>query len=94
MMLSWSLKQQFATSVIQNLHCANNLAQRVRALYPLFGLKWCLILLNEFLPEQILRRRFAGMTDQVRQKQTEQLTKAKGKLRQILSEYEHLPYLN
>jgi len=94
MALSSASKRQFAALATQNLSLRNNLARRVRAFYPLFGLKWCLILLNEFLPEQLLRRRFAGMTDQARQKHTEQLTKAKSKLRQILSEYEHLPYFD
>jgi hypothetical protein len=34
---------------------------RLRALYPLFGLRWCLILLNEFLPERWARRVQAGV---------------------------------
>lgn len=33
---------------------------RLRALYPVFGLIWCLILLNEYLPERRLRREQAG----------------------------------
>ena len=28
------------------------LAERARIVYPLFGLKWCLILLNDFLPDR------------------------------------------
>ncbi len=31
---------------------------RVSRLYPLFALKWCMIMLNEFRPEQIERRRY------------------------------------
>lgn len=31
---------------------------RVKALYPLFALKWCMILLNEFRTDQIERRRY------------------------------------
>lgn len=31
---------------------------RVNALYPLFALKWCMILLNEFREDQIQRRRY------------------------------------
>jgi hypothetical protein len=31
---------------------------RVKALYPLFALKWCMILLNEFRQDQIERRRY------------------------------------
>lgn len=35
------------------------LAARTRLLRPLFGIKWCCILLNEFLPASAQRRRFA-----------------------------------
>lgn len=43
------------------------LAARAKALYPLFRLKWALILLNEFLPRDAARRSFAGSaTDQER----------------------------
>jgi hypothetical protein len=35
---------------------------RVEALYPLFALKWCMIMLNEFRPEQIERRRYVDRT--------------------------------
>jgi hypothetical protein len=31
---------------------------RVKALYPLFALKWCMIMLNEFRSDQIERRRY------------------------------------
>ncbi len=33
--------------------------KRLSALWPLFGLRWCLILLNEFLPERWFRRAYA-----------------------------------
>ena len=36
------------------------LVNRVKLVYPLFGLKWCLILLNEFLPEYLQRRGFVA----------------------------------
>lgn len=48
--------------------------QRTRLLYPVYRLKWCTIVLNDFLPEGELRRRFAQgkVADQVRkQKQLE-----------------------
>lgn len=35
-------------------------AQRLALLYPLYGLRWCMILLNEFLPERWEARRLAG----------------------------------
>jgi hypothetical protein len=35
-------------------------SERLPVAYVLFGLKWCMILLNEFLPRHRARRRFAG----------------------------------
>jgi hypothetical protein len=34
-------------------------AARLRLFYPMYALRWCLILLNEFLPERWARREFA-----------------------------------
>lgn len=34
--------------------------RRLALLYPLIGVRWCLILLNEFLPDRWARRAFAG----------------------------------
>ena len=45
-----------ATRSIIAGHGDSRFEHRVRALYPLFGLCWCLILLNEFLPEGWARR--------------------------------------
>jgi hypothetical protein len=36
-------------------------ARRLALLYPLYGLRWCMILLNEFLPERWESRRLAGV---------------------------------
>ena len=95
MNLSSTFKRQFATSVVEDFSGCSSLAERVKAFYPLFGLKWCLILLNEFLPEHLLRRRFAGMNNQDRrQRQSEQLAKAKHMLGNTLLEYEHFLYFN
>jgi hypothetical protein len=95
MALSPALKRRFATAVVSSLSFSSDLADRAEAFYPLFGLKWCFILLNEFLPEHLLRRRFAGMSEESRrEKQTEQLAKAGSMLRRILAEYEHFSYLH
>ena len=94
MSLSPELKRSFVASVMESLPCQNDFEIRLKAFYPLFGLKWCLILLNEFLPEQLLRRRFAGNSHATRRTQAEQLRKAEEKLQQTLTEYEHLPYID
>jgi hypothetical protein len=95
MSLTPDLKRQFAAALLDGLPWSGNLTERVQAYYPLFGLKWCMILLNEFLPDQLLRRRFAGLNEQDRQrKQMEQLAKAEAMLAATLSEYEHFPYFD
>jgi len=95
MSLSYRLKRRFVKGI---LHCfADNphLSKRVKIVYPLFGLKWCLILLNEFLPEHLIRRKFAGVGhhDQLTL-QMEQIAKAKRILDMIGGEYEHFPYFD
>lgn len=94
MTLTIQLKRQFVASAIRSLSCPDDFIARIRALYPLYGLKWCLILLNEFLPNQLLRRRFAGTVEQAQRTQKEQLAKAEDKLQQTLSEYEQPAYLS
>lgn len=51
-------------------------AGRLAARLPLFGLRWVLIILNEFLPERWALRTHAGAEDQMAAKRT-QLTKAR-----------------
>ncbi len=48
---------------LQKVNPYGSVHDRIRALFPLFGLKWCLILLNEFIPTEWARRRFAGMDE-------------------------------
>jgi len=55
---------------------------RVRLLYPVFGLIWCLILLNEFLPERWHRRQTARGGDHEQQK-ARQLGRATNFLRAL-----------
>jgi hypothetical protein len=43
--------------------------RRVELLLPVYRLKWCCILLNEFLPAGSHRRRFAGAGDEVQRKE-------------------------
>lgn len=95
MLLPEALKRRFAQSTVGALPFRAGLRERVEAYYPLFGLKWCLILLNEFLPAHLLRRRFAGMSEAAgRIKQAEQLDKAERMLQGIIEEYERFPYFD
>ena len=55
-------------------------------MYPLFGLKWALILLNDFLPE-----RFVGADGEWR---LIQLGKAQTVVSRLAVEYDNNPYLS
>jgi hypothetical protein len=52
-------------------------APRLKALYPLFGLRWGLILLNEFRPERWRLRSAAGETEPWGEVKARQLTRAR-----------------
>jgi hypothetical protein len=54
-----TLKQRFLASILARFKDISFLDKRVGIVYPLFGLKWCLKLLNEFVPELLKRRGFA-----------------------------------
>ena len=93
MELSMGLKRQFVTGILSAHN--RDLKKRVEYLYPLFGLKWCLILLNEFLPEHLLRRGLAKGHEVNRTAlQFEQLVKARGMLHRLKSEHGRFPYCN
>ena len=93
MELRHNLKQRFTDKTLEVFRDQPQLNKRVEALYPLFGLKWCLILLNEFVPEDLRRRRFASQNafdeDNLR---AEQLDKARRMFHRIKAEYEGFPY--
>ena len=57
-------------------------AARLRAQLPLYGLRWTMILLNEFLPERWERRLFAGTSAGWSEAKAAQLSKARLWLRE------------
>lgn len=58
-------------------------ATRLEAQMPLYGLRWCLILLNEFLPERWERRCFAGTAIGWEEAKAFQLAKAQTWLAEV-----------
>lgn len=93
MNLTNGLNQHFVDGIFARFPGTDRLVARVKGLYPLFGLKWCLIMLNEFLPEYLLRRNFAGSNNgQHHSLQVIQLAKAKRMLARVSEEYEQFPY--
>lgn len=57
--------------------------ERLRAYYPLFGLRWVLILLNEFLPNRWAQRVAAGAGQDWAEAKARQLAKAESLLSRI-----------
>ena len=93
MSLSFSLKRRFASGVLSSFIEYPHLAERLRIVYPLFALKWCLIMLNEFFPEIWRRRQFAGTGSHLQEEiQMKQLRRAEQMLHLIMEEYERFPY--
>lgn len=66
MELPAALRLHFARGLLEALEeetpAVQALAPRLLALFPLFGLAWCAIMLNPFLPSGRARWRFAGAT--------------------------------
>jgi thiamine kinase-like enzyme len=61
-----------------------DLKQRLRQVYPLLALKWCFILMNEFLSGSAKRRRRASGVESVKVWQTEVLSRQLTKARQMV----------
>jgi hypothetical protein len=81
-----AMAARFREGALRIFESDRTLAERLRQTFPLYGLRWCAILLNEFLPERWYRRSFAqGETDpQAARKQ--QLGKAKARLEAVRRE--------
>lgn len=63
---------------------------RLKLLFCLFGARWCLILLNEFMRERWLGRVFAGERREWAPVKAEQLCRSRGLLREIRSKSQDL----
>ena len=91
--LNHSLKEGFVANLLREMDEDRRLGRRIPIVYPLYGLKWCMILLNEFLPEKLLRRGIADMDEAGKTcRQEEQLEKAQAMLNTVMNTYERFPY--
>jgi Phosphotransferase enzyme family len=91
MQLPLDLRQHFFSGALAVFSETPKIEARVRAVYPLFGLKWCTILLNEFTLDHGARRSFAVGASGV-WSQTAQLEKARALLGQATHDYRNFPY--
>ncbi len=91
--LSFELKQGFYQKMLLVFKNDASLRSRAACYYPLLGLLWCLIFLNEFIKNDLKRRQFAMVdvkdTATIQQRQ---LKKAEDLLLQVRSSYKKFPY--
>ncbi len=78
----------FAESVVGILPRPEFHLERIRILRPIHILKWCCLLLNEFLPVAQNRRKFAGGIKNFEEKKIQQLEKARRMFNQLYLEEE------
>jgi thiamine kinase-like enzyme len=69
--------KMFVKTVIQDLSEPEMHRQRISLLLPVYRIKWCCILLNDFLPAGSARRRFARSGAEQEKQKTSQLQKAR-----------------
>jgi hypothetical protein len=92
MNLSLDLRKKFTSGIFRRFSDWPDLMGRVEAVYPLFGLKWIMIILNEFLSASFQRRQFAAVEAPDRSAlQAQQLDKARHLLHRIRQEYQNFP---
>jgi hypothetical protein len=89
--VSLGLKKQFFAGALSVFSTSPKIEARLRAVYPLFALKWATILLNEFTLDHGARRSFAVGALGV-WSQTVQLEKARRLLGQATHDYRNFPY--
>ena len=90
MELTPEMKNRFVENMAGSLKRDPAFAERLETVFPLFGLKWCLILLNAFLPQYRLQR---GLSDaELAGIFGNQLEKARLMLSTVESGYARFPY--
>jgi len=92
MELSESVKRSYTERMLECFNADHTLPDRLMLSYPLFGLKWCMILLNEFVPQFLERREFAVDASNDRERvRARQLVKSQRMLGRIMNELECFP---
>jgi len=84
-MLAEENKNRFRQGMLDIFKADENFEQRLLYLSPLYGIRWALILLNEFLPDRWQARVFAGETASWDEVKSVQLEKARAALSKAVS---------
>ena len=93
MHLSEELKMHFVRGMQKIFSDGDDFHLRLRLVYPFFGMKWCLIFLNEFLSQDFSRRLYADHKIDQENLLIEQLGKTKDMLTRIENTYRANPYV-
>jgi hypothetical protein len=75
--------EEFASAVAARTSNPDRSLCRFRLLLPVYRLKWCCILLNDFLPAGGNRRRFAASGTEEKERKAQQLRKARAALQDL-----------
>jgi hypothetical protein len=92
MNLAEPLKQRFVAAISPIYGGDPSFTRRLALLYPLFAMRWCLILLNEFLPERWANRVHAGFEFDWTEAKERQLARASDLLQSIEANDGGFPY--
>ena len=86
-------KTRFRKGILEGFNDYSELSSLAKIVYPLWGLKWCTIILNEFDPELVKIREFANTANKdMGVVQINQLNKANLMLKKVTNEYRNFPY--
>ena len=75
--ISTADRQQFWNGTQEIFANDPTFVERFELCLPFYALRWCMILLNEFLPERWQRRKAAGTLDELDERKAQQLLKAR-----------------
>ena len=92
MRLDEALKRRFARGAVAIYGANPPFARRLALLYPLFALRWCAILLNEFLPERWAHRLNAGGEADWEAAKARQLDRAREWMHSLRANFQRFPY--
>jgi len=92
MRLGEAQKRQFAAEAFDIYGSDPNFRRRLALLYPLFALRWCMILLNEFLPERWANRLNAGTEADWASAKQRQLDRAREWMHSLATNFRRFPY--
>lgn len=92
MRLTEPLKRRFADASRLIYETDDAYGKRLPLLFPLFALRWCLILLNEFLPERWAQRVNAGDKSDWASAKQDQLDRARRSVHSLADNFRWFPY--